>query len=605
MNLSDLIRKGYFPKELPPSFNTEKYADSVISVLSAWDIVFENNTKITSSTFVLPRLTDESNNHFKGRKKNHSETFIARYNSSRGCVFSISKGKLSRRFLQIPNPKHFALLSRKIADNWDKFEDIYKLSDYSQSYPIIETSPQKRTVSTYSKNVSSFRNQLLKTSIDKLIEIKVDISKFYPTIYTHSITWAFLDKEKAKFYFKQKNRLDELIDSGDADAFLYKVADNIDESIRSCQERQSIGIPIGPDTSHIIAEAVACRIDYILKNKYSALDIKACRYYDDYYIYASSKDEADKVLKGLQLILSDFQLEMNEGKVKIREFPFAIEDEFTTTLHQFDFKKTNIENSIKHYFSIVWAFVEKNPKKADWILKYSLRTFEFVTNQIPKKNWKTFEDLLIKSALIEPSILDIVTRILLTYSSYLDAESKNKLSNLVNSIIKSHCLVNHNFEVAWALWMAKSFDIDIEEEAANCIIKTKDSISNLILLDLSNNTSLIKGNPSFSILEADFKDDILFSEYWILAYESIKKGWLTPSEPNLLENNEYFKLLKDNDVEFYDSSKQLTPYKEIGETKDKTDKTEPESNKETKTTEQPIQSSDNVEDIPIIDFYYF
>ena len=263
----------------------------------------------------------------------------------------------------------------------------------------------------------------------------------------------------------------------------------------------------------------------------------------------------------MQLILSEFQLEINESKVRIIEFPFAFEDEFTTNLFLFDFRKTNLSNSIKHYFSLIWAFAEKNPKKADWIFKYSLRIFEFCTIQIPKSNWKLFEDLLFKTALIEPSILDIVTRILLTYASYIDSVSVSKLKRLINKIIYDYSPVNHNFEVSWALWIAKTFKIEIDENAANKIIYTRDSISNLILLDLIKNTTLVKGEPDISKLETELKDDVLFSENWLLAYESVKKGWLVPTTPNLLDENLYFKILKDLNVEFYDGNRQLVPYK--------------------------------------------
>ena len=561
MTLKDLIEKGYFPKELPPPFNTNKFANNVASILTTWTTIFANNTSINLPTFVLTQLPTETPPAYRDRKKAHRNEFISRYNSSKGTIFSISKGKLSRRFLQIPNPKHFSLLCEKIAANWTEFEKVYQLSDYSQSYPIPETAANKRSVSTHSKSVAEFRNELLKTSIDKLLEVRVDISKFYPTIYTHSIAWALLGKEKAKHYFKEKDNLDTLISSGDTDAALYKLAENLDIAVRSCQERQSIGIPIGPDTSHIIAEAVACRLDQILKDKFGIIGLKVCRYYDDYYLYVSTRDEADKVLKGLQLILSDYQLEINEGKVKIREFPFAFEDEFTTALFLFDFKKTNLTNSIKYYFSLIWSFVEKNPKKADWIFKYSLRIFEYSTVKIPKNSWKTFEDLLLKTALIEPAILDIVTRILLTYNSYLDASTKEKLSKLVNVIINEHCPLHHNFEVSWALWIAKTFEIEIEEDSANKIIDTKDSISNLILLDLIKNTKLVRGAPQINKIEVDLTDNILFTESWLLAYEGVKQGWLNPAELNLLDKNLFFQLLKDNDIEFYDTSKQMKVYK--------------------------------------------
>lgn len=567
MTLFDIIERGYFPKELPPPFNTKLYAQHVVTILSNWATIFENNTNFSSPTFVLTQIAGEALKDFKDRKKLHKDNFISKYNSSKGNVFSISKGKLSRRFLQIPNPKHFALLSEKIVAKWTDFENVFALSDYSKSYPIPETLPTKRSVSTFSKSVSDFRNELLNTSFGKTIEVRVDISKFYPTIYTHSIAWALLGKDKAKNYFKQKANLDTLIAAGDLDAALYKFAEGIDITLRSCQEGQSIGIPIGPDTSHILAEVIACRIDSILKAKFGSIGLKACRYYDDYYLYVSTKDKADKVLKGLQLILTDFQLEINEGKVRIREFPFAFEDEFTTTLFLFDFKKTNLTNSLKHYFSLIWGFAEKNPKKTDWIFKYSLRKFEYGTIAIPKNSWKLFENLLFKTALIEPSILDIVTRILLTYNSYLDADTKTKLKDLIINIINEHSPIRHNFEVSWALWIAKTFNIEIEESSANKIIDTKDSIANLILLDLIKNTTLVQGHPQINKLEAELKDDKLFSESWLLAYESVKKGWLVPVNPNFLDDNLFFKILKDLDVEFYETTNQLIPYKAKGQNK--------------------------------------
>lgn len=561
MTLKDLIERGYFPKELPPPFDTSDLAADISAILASWAIIFENNTNTNSQTFILTQTAGETFQQYKKRTKAHKNNFILQYSSSRATVYSISKGKLSRRFLQIPNPKHFSLLSDKIASRWADYETVYRLSDYSQSYPIPETAADKRSVSTFSKNVAEFRNSLLKTSIDKLFEVRVDISKFYPTIYTHSIAWALLGKDKAKYYFKEKNNIDTFIAGGDTDAALYKYAESVDIAVRACQERQSMGIPIGPDTSHIIAEIVACRIDSILKIRLNGMGLKACRYYDDYYLYVSSRDEADKALKNMQLILSDFQLEINEAKVKIREFPFAFEDEFTTNIHSFDFNKTNQSNSIKHYFSSIWSFAERNPKKTDWIFKYSLKKFEFSTVIIQKKSWKIFEDLIIKTALIEPAILDILTRIFITYKAYLDADSKEKLKKLINIIIKVHCPVRHNFEIAWALWIAKTFEIEIEEQSANDVIDTRDSISNLILLDLINNSSLVAGHPRINDLEAELKDDILMTENWLWAYEGVKKGWLTPTETHLLDNNLFFKILKDKNVEFYKPDKQLKIFK--------------------------------------------
>ena len=46
----------------------------------------------------------------------------------------------------------------------------------------------------------------------------------------------------------------------------------------------------------------------------------------------------------------------------------------------------------------------------------------------------------------------------------------------------------------------------------------------------------------------------------MIAYEAVKKGWLTPINPNLISDNEYFSIFFNKGVEFYDSTKQLFTY---------------------------------------------
>jgi Reverse transcriptase (RNA-dependent DNA polymerase) len=561
MNIEDIIERGYFPKELPPPFNTRDYAKHISPILTDWHTIFENNTNRTSATFVLTQSVGENPTDFNKRKKAHERNFIARYNTSAEASYSISKGRFSRRFLGIPNPNHFSLLSEKIVDLWIEFEKAFALSEYSRSYPVPEASKINRSVSTISRSVLVFRDHLLHASSNKRIQVKIDISKFYPTIYTHSIGWALLGKEKARTYFlKTKEERKALIAAGDVDAILYQNAENIDTALRACQRKQSVGIPIGPDTSHIISEAIACRLDSIIKERFADIDLKACRYYDDYYLFVSTNDEADKVLKGIQLILNTFELEINESKVSIKQFPFAIEDAFTTKLFMFEFKKGSPAISLRHYFSLIWEMAENDRKHSDTLFKYSLRVFERRTIQISKSDWKLFEELLFKTALMEPSVLDIVTRILLTYRSFIDAKSKEKLTELIKTILIEHTPINHNFEISWALWIAKTFGIEINEECADKVLETGDNIAILILLDLINNTTLVSGHPNVTVIESTLTADALFSDQWLLAYEGVKKGWLVSPSPNLLQNNDFFKLLEDRDIEFYDKDSQLSEF---------------------------------------------
>lgn len=573
MQEDKLIEKGYFPKELPPPFYTNKLAEKLADVKNNWSTYESNETS---------RLTVNGNQESRSNWNRRKDAFYSKYSSSKSCEFSISKGKLSRRVLKIPNPKHFIPVTELICSKWTEINHVYNLSKFSTSTPVEETNPYKRAVKTKSSSVQSLRDTIIETSINKLIQVKIDISKFYPTIYSHIISWSLLGKDVAKIHFKKpKGEMDTLIAGGDSNAILYRFADKLDTAVRACQDRQSIGIPIGPDTSHIIAELIASRIDSEFKNIFDSIDVKAVRYYDDYYIYVNTKDEADLVIKGLQKILNEFRLEINDKKVDVKEFPFPFENDWVTDLHRFEFKKTNQPNSLKHYFSLVWGIGEKNSSRTDWIFKYALRTFEFGSIIIRKESWKLFENLLIKTALMQPAVLDIVTRVFLIYKCYVDDSSKKKLKSLIEHVVSMHSPINHNFETAWALWLAKSFQIKIKEELANQVIETNDCASILILLCLAKVENLVEGKPNFGVIESELKDDVLFSELWLLAYESVKKGWLTPSDSNLITNNGFFKILSDLDIEFFDCSKQLVVYKNIEEENKKEESEPKEEPKET------------------------
>lgn len=548
MQLIHLIGKGYFPKELPPAFYTETFAGNISTIEQNWNAIYAAR---------ILRQAGESNNIYSNRKS----AYIKRYSSSKSCEYSISKGKFSRRNLKIPNPKHFLELAKIITNEWVSLSSFYLNSPYSTSYPVEEILSTGRAVKTKSENVQQLRESILESSINSLFQVKLDISKFYPTIYTHIISWSFLGKSLAKEYFKKsKAEIEALINRGDQVAAHYVMCDQIDRKVRACQDYQSVGLPIGPDTSHIISEIVACRLDIELRDKFSHIDFQAKRYYDDYYIFINSRDDADTLIKGIQKILNEYQLEINDKKIEINEFPIAFEEKWVTDLHRFEFKKTNINNSIKHYFSLLWSIGEDNFTKTDWVFKYALRRFELGGTIIPKKSWKIFENLLLKTSLIQPAILDITCRILLTYASYLDDDSKSKIKNLINKVIKDHAQVNHNFEIAWALWIAKSFELKIESEIAKIVIEMNDSISILTLLCLDKRFGLVNGTVNYSFLEATLRDNILFSENWLVAYQGVKNGWLSPAESNLIDNNDFMKILSDLDVNFFNCERQLSTF---------------------------------------------
>lgn len=524
MKLKDFVERGYFMKELPPPFSTKLFADEVENIL------------------------------------NDVEKQKLKCSCSKPVKFTISKGKLSRRLLELPNPQNFIALCSLICQHWSVFEEVYHQSDLSSSTPEIAKGRSKgRYLHPSSLNMNGFKEWRIQISYSSLFEIKVDISKFYPSIYTHSITWALLGIEEAKKYYKlqEKGRKKEK-NEGNKDIEIYEVGDKIDKLVRDAQSAETIGIPIGPDTSFAIAELIASRIDIQLKEQLKDIDFVGCRYYDDYYLYVNSRDSAEKVLRELQSILNTFHLEVNESKLDIKEFPFAIEEPFITQLYQYSIKEGKYAiSSIKHFFSIVWNLIDEYPDKSSWILKYALSKLKRI--EIKDEEWFIFRDLLLKTMLIDSSILDRILVFFLDKKDFIfnDKESKEKLNNTINIILKNHIPLSHNYEISWSLYFIKIFDLNINLSLANEIITKKDNISILILLDIYHNNKKLDGLDLYTIEEIIHSEKVSYSENWLLAYESTKKKWISlHNEFEFYSNNPFFELLKDYDVEFYLVSKE-------------------------------------------------
>jgi len=53
--------------------------------------------------------------------------------------------------------------------------------------------------------------------------------------------------------------------------------------------------------------------------------------------------------------------------------------------------------------------------------------------------------------------------------------------------IKEHTPKGHHFEVAWALWLCKEFEIKLPDNIADFVFNSNDVVSILIALDLRKN----------------------------------------------------------------------------------------------------------------------
>lgn len=548
INKIKLIEKGYFPKELPPCFTTKLYASNFDIVMSNFDancageLSRKLNMIISDST-----LSDDE----KAEKKEIEKIeFNNKKYYSACCNYDIPKTGLSRNLIKIPNPLHQGKLTISLENHQNEIKDIYNKSKLSVTIPEEESEDKQGKRAIKHDDYGVFNEKCVLNSFDKLIQLKTDISKFYPSIYTHSIPWA---TEGGKDIYKRNWIL------GDKDPRKRKdlYGDKLDTLMVNCQNKQTKGIPIGPDTSLIIAEIIGCHIDFYISNQLDKRKIKwvGFRYYDDYNFYFDSELNARICLDILEKKLSEFELHINQEKTTLGNVFLSFEKDWSIELRSFYFRQTveYQKEDIWNYFALAFKHAKDNPK--DSVLKFALNKFNFV--RIEKENWGFFEPLLMRAGLHETSTIDKVAKILVTYKSLV---SKTKIKNFVEELIYRHYKYKHDFEMTWGLWLLKEFNIYASKSIIEKVLFSKSVTSTIIALDLLSVNKKIK-NIDLSMVEKYLESSYLSSDKWLLTYEVLYKNWVPRILNSIIDENFFFKILKDKDVFFYDNNLKIEPLK--------------------------------------------
>lgn len=140
----------------------------------------------------------------------------------------------------------------------------------------------------------------------------LDISKCFPHIYTHSISWAV----RSKNFAKENRTASETFDA------------KFDKIMRHSNHEETNGIIVGPETSRIFAEIILQSIDNDIQEElYKAglthdQDYSIRRYVDDYFIFSNSSIILDNIQKVIATHLERYKLYLNEAKTETTSRPF-------------------------------------------------------------------------------------------------------------------------------------------------------------------------------------------------------------------------------------------------------------------------------------------
>ena len=362
--------------------------------------------------------------------------------------------------------------------------------------------------------------------------LRTDINQFYHSIYAHSIAWALHGKTTAK---AQRNNRTLL-------------GDVLDKQIRHSQDNQTIGIPIGPDISFLIAGVILSVCDIRLREQKVS---NFTRYIDDYEFGCEYLQTAELYRDKLQELLSEYELVLNPDKTEIIELPITMDIPCISTIRTVDIRDNRPRSqryALIHIFDIVFENTKQTPEAP--LLKYLLGKLRKII--IDRANWTLYENVLLQCVISDPSTITYVLNELWEYQCMNYPLKLNHIKDVMTSLIKAHAPINHCSEVAWAIWTQIVLGIPISQEAVNATSKMSDSVVGILLLD-AYSKHLIRYPINFNNYQLMMNKDELYGDQWLLSYEANIKNWLpSTGSTDHVSSDTCFGHLKTASVSFYD-----------------------------------------------------
>lgn len=183
---------------------------------------------------------------------------------------------------------------------YENLKSFFSYDDFSNIYKFFGSHTHHRCEKKYNKM------------------LKLDITKCFDSIYTHSLSWAIFGKNTVKDNIK----LSEKTFSG-----------RFDNLIRNLNYQETNGIVIGPEFSRIFAELILQAVDKSVYRKLNGeippishkKDYEIFRYVDDYFLFYNEESHKDIIVDYLQHSLKEYKLHLNFSKVVIYEKPIITE----------------------------------------------------------------------------------------------------------------------------------------------------------------------------------------------------------------------------------------------------------------------------------------
>lgn len=337
--------------------------------------------------------------------------------------------------------------------NEDKDLHHSQIEQDDSEYENLKSFFTYRKYSNIHKFFESYQFHRSEKKYNKLL--KIDVTKCFDSIYTHTLPWALFNKNIIKT---------------NIDPSLSTFGGEFDRLMQDLNANETNGIIIGPEFSRIFAELILQQIDINIytklktndingKNLIHKVDYEVFRYVDDYFIFYNNDSDIERIKETFKLALKEFKMYLNNEKSIVYSKPIITEisiakqkinDLFNNhlILKEKEVLQEEAERTFIFYFSsnnVITRFKsiikESNVEYKD-IMNYSLAVLDNKTNKLIRK-YKSLEgDISTKiKKEFEKGLLEILDVTFFLYSVSPKVNSTIKVCLIIDKIV---CFLNKN-----------------------------------------------------------------------------------------------------------------------------------------------------------------
>jgi hypothetical protein len=303
----------------------------------------------------------------------------------------------------------------------------------------------------------------------------------------------------------------------------------------------SQGVPIGNDISFLLAETVLAQVDKAMH--VSAR--RAYRWFDDYEMSFDSREEAEVGLRLLRKHLDRFGLRLNSTKTLITELPQPTQDDWRDTLLQTARTRFTTPHEMVNYFDTAFRLREQFSNTA--VLLYALGVSFRLPRPVPEVG-RIAQSCITQALLSEPGAAQKAFALLSFWRLNGFVVDQDLIKTTIRQIILRHQSRGPTSDITWALAFCLEEGICLDKKAGQVLSGFEDDCIVLQALDMDARgllPGLNKKRISNTLKNAD-----LDREHWLMAYETVRQGYLSDCKAAVTSNQLFSELLAEG-VTFY------------------------------------------------------